>query len=41
MDLEDKMSNATHLAWGGTGGSMVPQNERNLYYAKGEALTSK
>lgn len=40
MDLEDKMSNATHLAWG-TGGSMVPQNERNLYYAKGEALTSK
>lgn len=38
--LEAKMANATHLAWG-TGGNMVPQSEREKYYAKGEALTRK
>ncbi len=35
--LVGKMDQATHLAWG-TGGSMVPQEERDKYYAKGSFL---
>ncbi len=38
MNLEDKMESAIHLAWG-TGGSMVPIDERDKYYLKGETLT--
>lgn len=38
MNLTEKMSNSTHLAWG-TGGSMVPQTEREKYYEKGASLT--
>lgn len=36
-NLLEKMNHATHLAWG-TGGSMVPQAERDVYYEKGKAL---
>ncbi len=38
--LVGKMDQATHLAWG-TGGSMVPQEERDKYYAKGRFLLGK
>jgi len=39
-ELKNKMQFATHLAWG-TGGSMVPELERESYYLKGEQLTHK
>ncbi|SFJ14651.1 D-serine ammonia-lyase [Thermoflavimicrobium dichotomicum] len=35
--LEDKMVNATHIAWA-TGGSMVPKDVMDTYYMKGVAL---
>ena len=34
MGLMEKMESATHLAWG-TGGNMVPKEEREKYYKKG------
>ncbi|HFI0464017.1 TPA: D-serine ammonia-lyase [Streptococcus suis] len=33
--LHDKMDNATHIAWA-TGGSMVPQEEMNVFYQEGK-----
>lgn len=33
--LSDKMSNATHIAWA-TGGSMVPESDKQAFYAKGQ-----
>lgn len=40
--LEDKLENATHIAWG-TGGSMVPEAEKLEFIAKGkdESITTK
>ncbi|WP_321160386.1 hypothetical protein [Marinomonas rhodophyticola] len=37
--IEDKMSQATHIIWA-TGGDMVPEEERKAYYQKGQALLS-
>lgn len=34
-NLEDKMKNASHIAWA-TGGSMVPQDIMEAYYSKGK-----
>lgn len=34
-NLQDKLENATHIAWG-TGGSMVPQEDRIAFVAEGE-----
>lgn len=34
-DLIDKMENATHLSWA-TGGSMVPKEDMDIFYAKGK-----
>lgn len=33
-NLEDKMSGASHILWA-TGGSMVPDEEMNIYYTRG------
>lgn len=33
--LEDKMDRATHIAWA-TGGSMVPEEDRHVFYAQGQ-----
>lgn len=40
--LEDKLENATHIAWG-TGGSMVPEAEKLEFIAKGkdESITTE
>lgn len=37
--LDDKMSQATHIMWA-TGGDMVPEEERQAYYQKGKILLS-
>jgi len=33
--LSDKMNQATHIAWA-TGGSMVPEEDRHVFYAQGQ-----
>jgi D-serine dehydratase len=38
--IEEKMSQATHIMWA-TGGDMVPEEERKAYYQKGKALLEK
>lgn len=38
-DLFDKLANATHIAWG-TGGSMVPAEDREAFIQEGKNLTN-
>ncbi|MED1782385.1 D-serine ammonia-lyase [Brevibacillus fortis] len=38
--LTEKMKNATHIVWA-TGGSMVPENIQDEYYAKGQETKEK
>ena len=39
-NLEDKIKNASHIAWA-TGGSMVPKDVMEVYYKKGQELSGK
>ncbi|MEH6939083.1 D-serine ammonia-lyase [Bacillus sp. JJ664] len=40
LNLTEKMENATHIIWG-TGGSMVPKEEMELYIQTGSTLASQ
>lgn len=39
-NLQDKMQNATHIAWA-TGGSMVPAADMEVFYQEGLAVINK